>query len=225
MKIFGMKILGDQNLGMFARTTEKFCLVGNPITEKNLREIEDHLNVHVLQSSIANTELVGMFCAANSNGIVLPKIALARELQDLKNKLKKFDVNLYIVKSKFTTIGNLILCNDKGAVLSRFLPVDEKKSVADVLGVETEYGTVAGMSVVGSSGVATNKGCLLHRDADENEIENVENILKVEADIGTANFGSPFVGSCMIANSHAVIVGEGTTGPEIVRIQETLGLL
>ena len=225
MKVIQMNFLGDHNIGMFARSTDNFCLVGNPVTEKNSRALENNLKVSVLASSIANTEFIGMFCVANSNGIVLPKIVLDRELQELKSKLKDFDINLYSAKSRFTSIGNLILCNDKGALISKLLSTSEKKSLEDTLGVEVEYGTISGMSVVGSSGVATNKGCLIHRDASEEEIKKVESILKVDSDIGTANFGSPFVGSCIIANSNAAIVGESTSGPEIVRLQETLGFI
>jgi len=81
------------------------------------------------------------------------------------------------------------------------------------------------MSTVGSAGIVTNKGCLLHRDASGDEIKIVEQILKVNVGIGTANFGSPFVGSCMIANSHGAVVGESTTGAEITRLMETLGFL
>ena len=79
------------------------------------------------------------------------------------------------------------------------------------------------MNNVGSCGVATNSGCLVHRDIEENEIKKVESILKVDVDVETANFGSPFVGSCIIANSKGAIVGESSTGPEVNRIMETLG--
>jgi len=97
--------------------------------------------------------------------------------------------------------------------------------IEDCLGVETEYCNLAGMSTVGSAGIATNKGCLLHRDASGDEIKIVEQILKVNVGIGTANFGSPFVGCCIIANNNDVIVGESTTGPEITRMQEALGFI
>ena len=35
----------------------------------------------------------------------------------------------------------------------------------------------------------------------------------------------PLVGACGIANSQGVMVGESTTGPEMARIEESLGFL
>jgi translation initiation factor 6 len=98
----------------------------------------------------------------------------------------------------------------------------DKKKIEDCLGVSTELSTIAGMDVVGSCGVATNLGCLLHRDVREDELGLIQDILRVETDIGTANFGSPFVGACVIANSKGAVVGESSTGPEITRLMETL---
>ena len=131
-------------------------------------------------------------------------------------------MNVTVINTKFTALGNLVLCNDKGAVMSSVISKKEKKKIEDCLGVGGEYGSLASITTVGSCGIATNKGCLVHRDASEEEIKVVENILKVPVDIGTANFGSPFVGSCIIANSNGAVIGESTTGPEVTRIMEAL---
>jgi len=168
---------------------------------------------------------VGIFCALNENGIVLTKILTEMEKEKFFELKKLFDMNLLILKSKYTAVGNLILCNGKGAIVSEVLSKKERKEIEDCLGVETIFSSIAKIKTVGSCGVATNKGCLLHRDVSEEEIKIVEEVLKVKADIGTANFGSPFVGSCCIANSNGALVGESTSGPEISRIQEALDLL
>jgi len=155
----------------------------------------------------------------------LTKILTNSEKEKFLELKKLFGMNLLILKSKFTAVGNLILCNGKGAIISKVFNKKEKKEIEDCLGVEAVFSSIAGIQTVGSCGIATNKGCLLHRDAKEEEIKIVEDVLKVKVDIGTANFGSPFVGSCIIANSKGALVGESTTGPEIVRIQEALELL
>lgn len=127
------------------------------------------------------------------------------------------------MKTKFTAIGNLLLCNDKGVIIGK--PLEKyKERIERCLGVDAVCMTIAGMNTVGSCGIATNDGCVLHRDVNEKEIEVVERALGVEVGLGTANFGSPFVGSCAIANSSAVAVGESTTGPEINRFMEALKL-
>ncbi len=212
-------------MGLFGKSSDNFCILGNFIQDKTVQKIEDVLKVKPIKLTVANTDLIGIFCCFNSNGILLPKIVKETEIEKFKILKKEFGVELKILKSKFTALGNLILCNDNGAVVSDVFSKKDKKIIEDCLGVGSEYGSVVGMSVVGSCGVATNRGCLLHRDASEKEIENIENVLKVGADIGTANFGSPFVGSCCFANSNGGLVGESTTGPEISRLMEALGFL
>jgi len=225
LKIFQTNFHGDVNIGLFSRTSDKFCIVGNFVMDKSKQKMEEFLGADVFKTTIANTDLVGIFCAMNSNGILLPNIVNKRELDFFKRLKKQYGVNVAILPSRFTAIGNLIAANDNGAIISDVFSKAIKRKIEDCLGVQAEYSTVAKQIVVGSLSVVTNKGCLLHRDADEDEIKKVEEILKVKTDIGTANFGSPFVGSAVIANSKGAVVGEQTTGPEVVRIAETLDLM
>lgn len=212
-------------MGLFGKSSDKFCIVGSFVLDKTVKKMEEILKVKVIRSTVANTDLVGVFCCFNSNGMILPNILNDREIALFKNLKKDLGMNIEILKTKFTALGNLTLANDKGAAISKILTKKDKKRIEDCLGVEGEYSSVAKMSIVGSVGIATNKGCLIHRDATEEELERIENILKVPVDIGTANFGSPFVGTCMIANRHGALIGESTTGPEVTRIMETLQFL
>ncbi|MEM5879174.1 MAG: translation initiation factor IF-6 [Candidatus Aenigmatarchaeota archaeon] len=224
MKIWQTNFFGDHNLGLYGKACDRICILGKLLEEKR-EKIEEVLKVKTVALSLSNTDFAGIFCALNENGIVLTKILTNLEREKFVELKKLFDINLLILKSKFTAIGNLVLCNGKGAIVSELLSKKEKKEIEDCLGVETVFSNIAGVKTVGSCGIATNKGCLLHRDVSEEEIKIVEEVLKVKADIGTANFGSPFIGSCSIANSNGVLVGESTTGPEITRLQEALGFL
>jgi translation initiation factor 6 len=225
MKVLQTDFRGDHNLGLFGKASDKFCVVGNFVSEKNKLEMEKFLGVRVECLTVSNTDLVGIFSCMNSNGILVPRILTSREADLLKKIKMEFGVNVRLLSSKFNALGNLVLCNDRGAVINKNFSKKDSKLIGDCLDVETCISTVAGMDVVGSCGIATNKGCLLHRDADEDELKIVKEILKVDVDIGTANFGSPFVGSCAIANSNGAAAGLSTTGPEINRMMEALDLL
>ncbi len=86
--------------------------------------------------------------------------------------------------------------------------------------------SVAGrLTIVGSTGVATNNGALLHPLAGEDEIKHIKSILKADVDIGTVNRGTGFVRTGILANTKDVLLGDMTTGPEIMRIEDALGLL
>jgi translation initiation factor 6 len=210
-------------LGLYARCSDKVCIIGNFISKKTEEKISAALDAKIVKTTLSGTDFVGIFATLNSNGVVLPNLVKKFELDKLKSVFKSLDLNYAVISSKFNCLGNLILSNDKGAIVSKTFSKIEKKKIENVLDVESDFGTLDGMNIVGSTAVATNKGCLVHRDASEDEMKKVEEILKVKVDIGTANFGSPFLGSSFFANSNGAVVGDSTTGPEADRIYETLG--
>ena len=225
MRVLQTDFFGDHNIGLFSTMSEKFCVIGGLLSKKKIEDISKVSGTEVFQSTITNSELIGIFCTMNSNGIIIPKITTDREYEAFKKFGKENDLNVNMIGSKFTALGNVVLCNDSGAIISNLISAKDKKTIEDCLGVKAEYSTVAGLDSVGSCGVATNTGCILHRDATDEEIKLIDSTLKVESDIGTANFGSPFVGSCSVGNSKGVVAGDSTTGPEITRIMEALKLL
>ncbi|MEM5834588.1 MAG: translation initiation factor IF-6 [Candidatus Aenigmatarchaeota archaeon] len=225
MKILQTNFFGDYNLGIYGKACDKFCLLGSFIPQNLKKKIEEFLKVKVYPITLARTDLVGIFCSFNSKGIVLPKILTEKELNSLKELGKELGINFGIIKTKFTALGNLILCNDNGALVSKLFSRKEKEKIEDLLGVECEYLSIAGIKTLGTCGIATNKGCIIHRDANEEEIKTAEEVLKVSVDVGTANFGSPFLGACGFANSNGAVIGGLTSGPEFARISEALGLI
>jgi translation initiation factor 6 len=174
--------------------------------------IDEILKVPVTKKSIMNTNFVGLFTAGNSKTLLVPELA---------GKLK-VNIPVKVIKSKYTCLGNLILCNDHGALVSPLLK-KQLSAISKALEVKAEVGTIAGLSVVGSCGLANNQGCIVHPDIKKTEAEQIEKVLGVEVDRGTLNHGSPYVGACALANSKGVLVGVLTTSPELVRIEETLG--
>ena len=224
MNLSQLNFYGDPNIGMYVKASDKFCLSGNIVPEHDEKELVKFLGVKVKKALIAGTDFIGLFSAMNSNGILLSKLVTDNEMKRFKKIADEFGVNLSIIESKFSALGNLVLCNDSGAVVSKLFGKRDLEKIKDCLNVEVVQTKIAHADVVGSCGVATNKGCLLHRDTSEKEIELVGEVLKVDADIGTANFGSPFVGSCLISNSNGTLMGDRTTAPEMQRIVDTLKL-
>ena len=73
--------------------------------------------------------------------------------------------------------------------------------------------------------VATNKGVLAHPMLNDEEKKILEEVLKVPVDVGTVNCGIPYVGTGLIANSHAAVAGSMTTGPEMFIIGNALDVV
>ena len=123
------------------------------------------------------------------------------------------------------TAGNLLLCNNLGAIASPSIPNDGIEIISEVLGIPVAVSSIAGDDVVGSLALANDKGVLLHPDVLPEEAKLIEEILQVPAMVGTVAFGSPFVGAGICASNNGALAGRDTTGPELNRIEDALGLI
>ena len=152
-------IEGDDFIGLFGFSTDKYALLS-----RNFPQVKEILGVKEVRTTVYGTGLLGLFCAGNSHGLLLPYFLKGRE-KNLK-KLLPSGVRVEIVSGKFTAIGNLVVSNDNGAIISPKL-FREKKLIQDVLGVETVKKKIGGHEEVGSCCLATNKGFLAHPNAKE----------------------------------------------------------
>ena len=59
----------------------------------------------------------------------------------------------------------------------------------------------------------------------DEERKTLETVFKVPIDVGTINCGVPYVGTGLIANSHAAVAGSMTTGPEMFIIGNALDVV
>lgn len=208
---------GDSNLGLHAEVTENFCVVNPGLSEKCYEKISRVLQVDPIKIPITGSHMSGIFCAGNSNGVALPKNTADREVEALEDE----GMDCTVVEAKQTALGNLILVNESACVVSPRLEgvMDE---LEDCFKVPVRTAEIAGMDLLGTSAVANGNGLLSHRDTLEKEMEVLEEHFGTMCGIGTINFGSTFVGACMLANSRGALVGTDTTGPELGRIDEAL---
>lgn len=210
-----MNFAGDPNLGLYGFATDGYCFLG--INHKKVRHT---LGVPIYPCTLLNTDFAGMFAAGNSHGIVISDYV---EDYDMPKLSRYFD-NILVLRTKYTALGNLILMNDNGIVISPLIK-KHRKEISDFFDINCSVSTIAKQRIVGNLGIATNKGCLLHPKVRKNEMKIIEETLKVSADIGTVNFGSPYPGAGILANSNGFVVSETTSGPEMGRINEALGFL
>ena len=127
--------------------------------------------------------------------------------------------------TKKTAFGNLVLANDKGAVVDPRLDKEVVDKISDALGVEVVKGDIAGLPYVGSLATASNKGVMAHPELKEEERKVLNDVLKVPVDVGTVNCGVPYVATGLIANSYGAVAGYLTTGPEMFIIGQALDVV
>lgn len=207
----------DPNIGMYGFATDSYCLLGLKPPKNTLEKLKIALGVEIKIAKIFGTELIGLFCSGNENGLVLTKMAEKNEVQNMKKIFP--DLNVLVIPTKVTATGNMILCNNNGAVISKHLK-KYKNEISECLECPVEVGTIAGLDIVGSAGVASQNGCLCHREATEEELKLIRSVLRVKVDIGTVSSGSPYIKSGLIVNTRGVVVSQNSTGPELGRIGE-----
>ena len=170
--------------------------------------------------SIGGSSLLGSLLRGNKNGIAVADIATKSDL----DKLTSFG-EVVVMESGVNAAGNLIACNNHGAVVGMTIPGPGCEIISDVLGVPATRVRVAGQDTVGSSLVVNDSGVLAHPDVTESEASLISNALSVPLMVGTVCFGSPYVGAGCLASNESVLAGTGTTGPELNRIEDALGLI
>ena len=222
MAVYLSSIIGSVCIGVYSIANEKIVIIPKMVPQEKAEETAKWLKVKLVHTSIANSILAGAFICANSTGMVLPKSIRKEELSLIKSF---FDGTTTIIDSKKTAFGNLVLTNDKGAIVDPNFTESEVKQISSALGVEAIPGEIAGLPYVGSLAVATNKGILANPNIKDDEKDLLESVLKVPAEKGTINCGIPYVGTGLIANSHAAVAGSLTTGPEMFIIENAIDVV
>ncbi|MCJ7794189.1 translation initiation factor IF-6 [Candidatus Bathyarchaeota archaeon] len=222
MTVYLSSIVGSASIGVYSLATENIVVIPRMVPKEKAQEFADWLKVKLIYTSIGGSVLGGALVCANSNGMLLPNYIREEELTQIKTA---FEGNITIMETKKTAYGNLVLASDKGAVVDPRFKANEIKKIADALGVEVVPTEIAGLPYVGSLATATNKGLLAHPLLKDEERKILENDFKVPVDLGTVNCGIPYVGTGLLANSHAAVAGSMTTGPEMFIIGSALDVV
>jgi len=225
MALAKMSFHGDSNVGLYGIATDKYCILGNVVLEKDVKKVKEVLDVPVIQMNLYGTPLVGIFGVATSDKLLLPNVVFDSELKELKKKLPK-GVEVYVMHTENSALGNNIVINDKAMIISTAFSKEEVKALKEIFPKhKIEQKDLSELNVPGSCGIVTNKGALFSQNLDDDEVKAVEKLFKMEIGIGTANMGNALVKSAILANSNGFIFGANTSGYEAARIDESLGFL
>jgi len=215
-----MNITGTPCVGVFCKVSEKVAVVPSGLTKENIRCIKETLGVEIIETSICGSSLIGPLTVLNSNGMLVTDSVYDHEMKKIGEK-----INVAVIPEKFNAVGNNVLVNDKAALVHPGFSKKTIKTVEEILGVEVMKETIAGLKTVGSLAVATNKGILCHPKITEEETEKIEALFDIPVSIGTVNYGMPYIGTGLVANTKGGITGINTTGIELGRIEEALGFI
>lgn len=214
-----MDINGNPYIGVYCHANEEIALVPQIFSKNMISDFEECLDVEVIPTTIAGSSIIGVLVCSNSHGMVVTNFAEEKELEALNKRY-----NILHIPDILNAVGNNILVNDRFALVHPDIKKGTQKKIKDILDVEVFSGNIAFQKTVGAAGVVTNRGLLCHPHTTKSELELLAERFGVNADIGTANYGTPLVGACMVANSKGAITGSATTPIELGRIEEALNL-
>ena len=215
MDIFKYDVYRGPNIGIYTKVNDEKIFLPRGFAKPKAAHLEEYLSAEALYTSVANTRLMGALMVINNHGILLPNTISETELEFYK---KYTDLNVAILDTKFTALGNMISVNDKGGVVSPIIPKDEVKQISDALDIEVIQKRIAGYNQVGAMMVATSHGGIIHPETDEEDIRKISDVLGVNIEPATINGGIPFVASGVLANNKSIVVGSFTSGPEIMML-------
>ncbi|HSV49120.1 MAG TPA: hypothetical protein VLH35_02305, partial [Candidatus Acidoferrales bacterium] len=145
MTVYLSSIVGSPSIGVYSLATELMVMIPQVVPDDKAKEYADWLNVPLIHTSVSGSVLIGSLVCANSNGLLVSNSIRNEELERIKAVFKG---NITVMDTKKTAYGNLVLANDKGAVVDpRFKPND-LKLIQDTLGVEAIPSEIAALPYV-----------------------------------------------------------------------------
>jgi len=206
------------DVGVFARLTNTYCLIGYGGTEY-YRVFENELSnrCSICYTSIAGTRIVGRMTVGNKKGLLLPNNTTDQELNHIRSTLDE-SVVVQRIEEKLSALGNVIAVNDHVALIHPDLDKETEQIIQDTLGVEVFRQTISGEMLVGSYCVFSNLGGLVHPRTSVEDLDELSSLLQIPLVAGTINRGSVTIGAGLVVNDYTAFCGNDTTGTEIALI-------
>jgi len=213
---------GNPNIGLYAFVNNKFCLVGETISEDKEKEIESVLQVPVYKVNVLDTPLVGVFLAGNDEYLLVPESLNDKEIDYIKSIAQEHDVEVITLSHKINTFGNNFCMGDREIIANadygeKFLQYLADKTNCDIILLYGDDLVSAGALCYFSNG-----GYFFSQELEEENFSQIPN--KVKAG-GSVNSGGIFVSSGIVGNDFGLLIGSASSTVEIQNITESLEYL
>lgn len=216
---------GNNEIGVFAKLTNNYCLVGIGGSENFYSVFEGEIGdtIPVVHASIAGCRVIGRMCVGNRHGLLVPNTTTDQELQHIRNALPD-SVKIYRAEEKLSALGNVIACNDYVALVHPDLDRETEDLLVDTLNVEVFRHTVANNVLVGSYAVFSNQGGMVPPKTSVEDLDELSSLLQVPLVAGTVNRGSEVLAAGLVVNDWMAVSGHDTTSTEVSVIESIFKL-
>lgn len=214
MDIFKHDMYRGPNIGIYAAACDECVFLPRGFERAKAERISGRLGARPVLASVAGTRVLGTMMVAVGRTALLPATALAPEAE----LIAAAGMEVAVIESRYTALGNLVCANAHGAIVSPEVPRADAAAIGDALGVEAVQTRIAGYHQVGAMLAANSSGGVIHPEASDEEVSLVSGVLHARIELATVNGGVPFVSSGLLANNRAVMAGSFTSGPEIMML-------
>tara|TARA_A100001037_G_scaffold188203_1_gene168536 strand:+ start:681 stop:1343 length:663 start_codon:yes stop_codon:yes gene_type:complete len=213
-------ILGHNQVGVYSAVLGDVLFLPLALEKNDAEEISSILEMEYVQLTIGGSNLIGSLIEGNSYGMGVADIASQEDI----DRLTSYG-DVIVMESSVNAAGNLLLANQNGVLASPVIPDEGLEILSQALKVPSANVSIAGQDVIGSLAACNDKGVVLHPDVAGEEVDIIEKILGVPAMVGTVSFGSALIGAGLVCSNNGAFAGDETTGPELNRIEDALGLI
>lgn len=215
-KVSLLEFENNPNIGLYMFVNDKFCLLGQNVTEKKKEEIKNILNVPIFNITALGTELLGVFFAGNNEKMFIPEI-FDYEMEQLDKIAKEFDVELIVINEKVNTFGNNFCVGDNHILANKDLKIPFLQDLSDISGYN--------ISVIGNLQFKAAGGICRFIDgkyfvSQELNEDDFSDIIDKIGGVGTVNSGSNFIASGVVGNKNGLLIGSMSSTVEIQSIVE-----
>jgi len=222
---FRVQFEGSNEIGVFSKLTNRYCLVAIGGSEHFYSVFESELDeiIPVVHASIGGCRIVGRLSVGNRNGLLVPNTTTDQELQHLRNSLPE-EVKIQRVEERLSALGNVVACNDYVALIHPDLDKDTEEIIVDTLKVEVYRTTISNQPLVGSFSCLSNQGGIVHPGTNIEEMNELSTLLQLPLVAGTVNRGSDVISGGLVVNDWCAFCGYDTTATEISVIEKIFKL-
>lgn len=215
MEIVKASIWKTPYIGAYSKVFGNNAVVNKNTPQGFLGKITEVLKVKSIAiTNIAGVHAVSSMIAANSNFIIVPDTIEDEEL----NELKKLGKEILVVDSKLKAWGNMMLLSDRGVLFSPRVPKRDAEKIVDLLNVDYDFSALANYMSIGALAVTGGNICFVSKLLNEDEKKLIEDLLKLKTYAVSVNNGLIFIRLGMLVSPNGILVGESTTGAELMDI-------
>jgi len=216
MRLTKSLICNSPYLGVNSICTNDFCLVPQNILGKELKVLEEYLNVKIIKTEINQSPLIGVFAKCLHKKMVVGQDSIYPKELEL---IEKEGVKVKLIQD-YNAIGNLITLNSKFGIASPLLAKETVKEISKFFNVPFETRLCAGIDLPGSSLYANDNLFIVNPNIKNSEFAYYKTKFQTPAVATTLNYGDSFVGNDLIANKFGMIVGSLSSNIELMKVDD-----